>query len=488
MGSGPECVLSIVNYQSMMSTYHKNLKVLKSRFPDLVDIVNRAHVSGLSIQPARMNGFSLRTPEGISLHSRINPHREAENLVRSRGIFGGGHVIAFGFGLGYHLQAAAAVPGGIDTLIAVEFCPCVVKTALEHIDLTDLLAWSGFDLWLPGIHPPIQQRIVDLGSNVKMLIHPPSLALWRRRKLPLTDILDRMELRRMNENYSGKAYREAVERNTTAASTSQDVESYFGRIDNRPVVIAAAGPSLDDAKPLIKKYRPWLLLLAVNAAFLPLRKAGIRPDAVVCVEPRPAAAASFDGEGEENIPLIFTPSTNPDVVANWHGPKLLAYHVNSAPSTTTGTVAGTALDVAFRLGANPIILTGLDLALSHNWYAKGVAKPAQETAAKSLSTSLMKNRSPEMETRTVEGVDGSIIPTTRAFQYFVHCLERMIEHMKLHRPDLRIFDLKTNGARLNGTQPMPPTEQSMRTILRNVTPHPTSTKLNRSTNHIGAKS
>jgi len=448
-----------------MSIYHQNLKILSLRFPEIIGVLNEVDTSGFLVQSALKSGLTLSSPDGLTLHSRIDPIREAENFVQSKGMSNGGRWLVFGFGLGYHLHAALSTPGKIDELISVELCPEVIRIALEKVDLTVLLAHKGFQLWLPGGIPSLEQRIVNLPSDFRIAVHPPSLTLWRRRNLPLVDILDRMELQRINECYSHSAYQKAVESNQKYLNVCPDVNSYFGTFENRPMVVVGAGPSLDEAKPLLKKYRSSLFLLAVNAAFIPLRNAGIRPDAVVCVEPRSAAQSSFDGQGEEQIPLIFVPGTNHQVVENWHGPRLLAYGTSGKPSPHTGTVAGTALDVAIRLGGNPIVLTGLDLALSEQWYAQGVEKPHEEKVGKMMVAHHDTLENSFVETFPVPGVNGQMVSTTRAFRYFIQSLECLIEDAKSKHPTLKIFDLKRRGALITGTKPMIPNRESLEIIL-----------------------
>ena len=446
------------------STFSRNMQVVLSRFPDLVNVITSAETAGYMVRPAKKSGCTLINQQGITLHSRFDPVREAEDLVRTRGMDGGGNWMVFGFGLGYHLQAALKSLGALDSLTVVELCPEVVAKAFEHVDLTDLLSSPNFHLWLPGGIPSLEKQIADVSGDVRVMIHPPSLALWRRQELPLTDILDRLELDRMNERHSGAAYQEAVERNREILDTCNDVESYFGMIDHCPIMVVGAGPSLDEAKPLIKKYRTSLFVIAVNAAFVPLRNAGISPDAVVCVEPRDAAAASFDGLGEDYVPLICVPGTNPQVVESWNGPRLKAY-TSSTPTPHTGTVAGTALDVALRLGGNPIMLAGMDLALSGGWYAGGVLKSATEAAGKMSTQSLIDNDKTIANACTVAGVGGNPVPSTRAFKSFIHALEGMIETAKLAHPELQVIDLKSSGALIGGTEPMHPDRRVMEKIL-----------------------
>jgi hypothetical protein len=410
--------------------------------------------------PARERGLTLRTSDGITLHSRIDPIREAEALIQTRNISGCSRWMIFGFGLSYHLEAAVCAAKVGDEIIVVEFCPEIVRAALENIDLTRVLKWSGLQIWLPRETSAFERRIAALGDDTKILIHPPSLVLWRRRKIQAADILNSLEIERRNWLYSGSAYEEAVRRNKAELAMCENVETYFKHLKDEPMVVAGAGPSLDDAKPLIKRYRSFLFVMAVNAAYIPLRDAGIRPDAVICVEPRSAAQSSFDGKGEDGIPLLFVPGTNPDVVAKWHGPRLVATGRNNRLSPHTGTVVGTALDVAFRLGANPIILTGADLALSDRWYADGVRKSASEAAGKIDSTY------PETcQPCELLGVDGRMVASTLAFQHFIGTLGTLIENARSQNPALKIYDLKAKGARIDGTMVMLPTSKSLEKIL-----------------------
>ena len=443
--------------QSM--TYQRNQEILISRFPEVSSQLESVDTTDLQVIPARNRGLSLRTSDGVTLHSSIDPIREAEALIQSRNISSSRRRMIFGFGMGYHLEAVVRVAKDGDEIIIIEFCPEIVKAAFENVDLTSLLKWPGLQIWLPRETSAFERRIAAIGDDTKILIHPPSLALWRRRKLQAADILNMLEIERKNWLYSGSAYEEAVRQNRAELAVCESVETYFRHLKNKPLIVAGGGPSLDAAKPLITRYRSLLFVLAVNAAHLPLRNAGIRPDAVICVEPRDAAQSSFDGKGESGIPLLFVPGTNPYVVAQWNGPKLVVGR-DGQSLPHTGTVTGAALDVAFRLGANPIILTGVDLALSDKWYADGVRKIASEEAGKDISRNIESKRQCELV-----GVDGQMISSTPAFQYFARTLGTLIEDAKKNNPSLKIYDLKARGARIEGTISMLPTRKSIETIL-----------------------
>lgn len=73
---------------------------------------------------------------------------------------------------------------------------------------------------------------------------------------------------------------------------------------HRPILVAGAGPSLDELIPFMRKHRKDFYLLAVDAAFRPLLDSGIRPDAVVAVESQCVSRRAFFGTKGSGVPVI----------------------------------------------------------------------------------------------------------------------------------------------------------------------------------------
>lgn len=73
---------------------------------------------------------------------------------------------------------------------------------------------------------------------------------------------------------------------------------------HRPILVAGAGPSLDELIPFMRKHRKDFYLLAVDAAFRPLLDSGIRPDAVVAVESQCVSRRAFFGTKGSGVPII----------------------------------------------------------------------------------------------------------------------------------------------------------------------------------------
>ena len=141
-----------------------------------------------------------------------------------------------------------------------------------------------------------------------------------------------------------------------------------------PVVVCGAGPSLDGALDAIRRFRDGITVLACDTAAGSLARAGIIPDAIVCLEAQIWNVADFlplDGAAST---LIVDLSAHPSSFRAVTGEKtaLLSVWTESAflsrllaaglPITATpplGSVGVLALWIARRLGG-PLVVAGLD--------------------------------------------------------------------------------------------------------------------------------
>ncbi|ADN02094.1 6-hydroxymethylpterin diphosphokinase MptE-like protein [Spirochaeta thermophila] len=144
---------------------------------------------------------------------------------------------------------------------------------------------------------------------------------------------------------------------------------------SRPVLVAAAGPSLPLALPAIRRHRTSLFLLAADTAAPTLLSAGITPDAVLLLDPQAFNALDLAGI-PPGIPLFFDLVAHPSAIRHFHGPRhplcsrflpsrlfdLLSEHLPRLPLVPPmGSVGTLAALLALLLSDGPVILAGLDL-------------------------------------------------------------------------------------------------------------------------------
>jgi hypothetical protein len=153
-----------------------------------------------------------------------------------------------------------------------------------------------------------------------------------------------------------------------------------------PVVVAGAGPSLDDAIDSIGSIRERIVLLAVDTAVAPLLRRGLEPDVVLVLDAQVANLLDFVGVEVGRLAVMADLSSAPGVLRR--AGRLYLYATRFAPLSlfdrlsargllpTTipamGSVGVTALHAAISLTTGPVLVAGLDFAYSGGrTHAKG---------------------------------------------------------------------------------------------------------------------
>jgi hypothetical protein len=145
-------------------------------------------------------------------------------------------------------------------------------------------------------------------------------------------------------------------------------------VTDRPVVVAAAGPSLVDGLDVLRPFRQRFLLFAVSSALAACRGAGFEPDFVVASDGSYWSRLHLYPLGTRgaNLAMPLTAAPLPSVgtalpflalvQGNFPEPELAPLVGGGLPLPGHGTVSGTALHLAARLSSGPIIVAGMDLA------------------------------------------------------------------------------------------------------------------------------
>jgi hypothetical protein len=146
----------------------------------------------------------------------------------------------------------------------------------------------------------------------------------------------------------------------------------------KPVVVCGAGPSLDEALPVLRAHRETLFILACDTASGALAQAGVVPDAVVCLEGQIYNVEDFLPLQGKPTTLIADLTSHPSSYRALPGPLnlTLSEYTESAflsrlaasglPVTLVpplGSVGVLAIRIARLLGGR-ILVTGLDFAFN----------------------------------------------------------------------------------------------------------------------------
>jgi len=314
--------------------------------------------------------------DAIWLHSPYDPEREAFRFAQSEiGASHPSHLIVLGPCLDYISTALHRILPGA-RVIAIQYSAFFEEKTVGFADA----AWDPkSDISLDAFLDDTLDEDAIAGVSV-LEWEPATRAFPDAASLARTAV--RTSLDRLTSSAATvKAYGKRWIAN--ACTSFLLVEGItVPRRSTMPILIAAAGPSLNDSLVGLSKIRNNFLLVAVSSALAACCFAGLEPDLVVSTDggywsrlhlyPFSRERASPMREG----PPLATPLTALPSASLYKSVKLLLLDQGSfaeselmpslGPSLRLpphGTVSGSALQLAARLTDGPIIAAGLDLAV-----------------------------------------------------------------------------------------------------------------------------
>ena len=425
----------------------------------------------------------------VFLHSSYSPQKEAQNWVKELNWAPNSLLVVFGLGLGYHIRELFSRMEAHQKLIIVEPNSKVLQMAQE---LKENQALFGQDhLRIAKDWDEFKDTYTQVGSpweNVFFSKIPSYPQVYEQEYLSFIKKL-RMEINSLRSNLSttlffSREWQKNLLKNLPCLRESVPVSSLFGRLKGKPVIIVSAGPSLAKNVELLHEAKDRALIVAVGTVARLLLEKGISPDLII----------SFDGghlnyvhhfQGLQNpgIPLVYDPAIHYKILEEYGGPKVIMT-VNPANlwldrelDQLIGllrigpSVSNTAFDLAYRLGADPIIFVGQDLAYTdQKTHAEGThlegfedfqyhvpdfwlksSPGSRDQSADDFSEKYIEYWS-NQRLAWVEGVDGQSVPTDAKMLTFLHWFEETFRSLGEPRT---IIDATEGGARIEGTQIMP---------------------------------
>jgi hypothetical protein len=186
-------------------------------------------------------------------------------------------------------------------------------------------------------------------------------------------------------------------------------------MDSIPVVIACAGPGLDNALPAIKAAGNKIRLWALASAHQALAKGGLEPELVLATDPGFWNGAHLAFAARNGTMIAATPSTRLGA-AILDGPCAIvpvctglgfeldalaaAGGISGIKALASGTATGSALSLACNLNSGPLYLCGLDLA------AEGLSEHASPYAFDILDEMAASRLTPGLALRFDRIMDG----------------------------------------------------------------------------------
>ena len=247
------------------------------------------------------------------------------------------------------------------------------------------------------------------------------------------------------ENY----YIEYVFRNLNVLK-DMNLSSEIGKIlpQDIPVIIVAAGPSLEKNAEILKNAKGHFLIVAVDTALRYLLPHNIIPDLTITVDPKKPVSCYSDERSIE-IPCIIDLDGNYEIIERLKGRifvlarnryfttllRSINKEVNEDP-IGGGSVATVIFAILCSLGQKNIILIGQDLASSNG------------------KTHAIEENNGTLGSVFVEGIDGNKVLSRNDWLVFLKWYEASIKTYKTFCEGCRIIDATEGGAKIHGTEIM----------------------------------
>ena len=365
-----------------------NMEVLKQLYPRLAEELNNAEddmaPEELTVEAASSGAPTLAC-RAIYVHSKRDPEREAQRLVESAA--GNSNddespALVLGFGLGYAAAALGAKLRG-RPIIVVEKHPEILKKALAVRDLGVFLSQNRLVFVLggsgegvtgalslfkssPGVPPLVIQNRALTGMDEEWYAGVEErIKTWN----------SRTNVNRATQKRFGKRWVRNLSQNLQAVRDIPGILRLQGILREKdiPVFLAAAGPTLDAAGPILHEIAKRCVTVAVDTSLRFFLSRSIDPDFVVSVDPQYWNFRHLDRVPAPKTHLIAESAVYPPVLRHRFGGVFLCGSFfplgrfveekvdPKGDLGAGGSVATSAWDFARHLGAKNVWIAGLDL-------------------------------------------------------------------------------------------------------------------------------
>lgn len=298
------------------------------------------------------------TIEGVNIHSKYSPLREAEKFVEQN-ITHRSTIIVLGAGLGYIFKILDNKYPNLE-IIDIPYNKTLAKYSLD-LNPSNRTQWDGIqnidDFLISVIH---EKNI----KGLQIIEWDPVEKIFKQEAQIINNaIINR--IRRVNGNLLTTArFGKKWLRNTL--KNYINIETYITELKiNNPIIIVASGKSLKYSIDVIKNIRDKVTLISLSSANMALDYYNIKSDITFSTDPGYYSKLHLsDMNGILAMPLTNSTSANNSVLLINQGNEFEEQLIHNLPKINleeNGTVAGTALLFALRITSKPIYLIGQDL-------------------------------------------------------------------------------------------------------------------------------
>ena len=370
----------------------KNIKAYPIDFLNLLKNKNDNFDISLELIETKSKKYSakvFKNGKSIFLHSAYDPEKEANaliNEIKNETEKDLDLVFIFGIGAGYLINAFKKLNINI----------AVIEPSIKFFNLLidnfklDKILEDNITFFIGGDDIEDIEKFISLTNTkkVKFFITRSYANLFNEEALfyqsKVLSIVDKKIININTISRFDKLWAYNIASNVVEISTHYGVSRFFDKYKNIPAIIVSAGPSLEKNIRKLKEIKNKALIIAVDTAMKPLFSHNISPHFIITIDPQKKNSKYFRNVNFKESVLIAESSVDKEAIDSFNG---AIYFINSifplakyfmeelgdrGDITTGGSVSTAAYDFAIRIGANPIIMVGLDLSFpNYQTHIKG---------------------------------------------------------------------------------------------------------------------
>lgn len=343
----------------------------------------------------------------------------------------------------------------------------IVKYFMDHQDLTEICVPSKFVLWWGEDLPEqCENRVWELvymnwNRNVytMQVIMNPSYHMYVKHMHKLVSAITKCFYKSFvnlgNELLDVFRGFRCNYKNFRATLEGNSILEIGDAYKDKPAIIVASGPSLEKNIHHLKKAQGKALIFSCDASLDACKQQGVKPDAIFSIERLWATYRNYyeGNEFDDELVLVAPSLVCPSILRNYKGKKIVVSKTDSGVDGWWNqffpnmehypmgmSCATLAAATAEKLGCNPIILIGQDLAYTDNKIHSESTHGKYEGA----------NSLPQKRLLQVEDVYGNMVYTSEIYNLFRYYYETRIGS----NPELQIIDATEGGAKIEGSRIM----------------------------------
>ncbi len=316
------------------------------------------------------------------LHSSYDPQKEAKRFITYHmdEIKNRSKIIVYGLGCGYHIfELLEQTKNTYQEIEVWDWNVEFYQFIKDKIDFEELFGNERVTIHITDDKTFISNKWRSYKNNFYLLIHESSLRIIPSH---LNDLKELLKIYQLNTKTMLKD-RGILEQhfNINFKDSSLKYHLLINSLEEIPMVLVSAGPSLKKTIPILKENASKVLIGSVGTALKPLVHNDIIPDFIMMTDPADSLQEQFLNIKPtilKKIPLFYLATISPKVISLYQGPKIMLLQKGFIPAekianekglpllNTGGSVATTLLDWMVKLGAKQVVFIGQDLAYTNN--------------------------------------------------------------------------------------------------------------------------